>query len=33
LLRNAGIIYEKRDDGLVVHPAPGQGAIFVFEAE
>jgi hypothetical protein len=33
LLRNAGIIYEKRDGGLVVHPAPGQGAIFVFEAE
>jgi hypothetical protein len=33
LLRNAGIVYEKRGGGLVVHPAPGQGAIFVFEAE
>jgi hypothetical protein len=32
-LRNAGITYEKRDGGLVVHPAPGQGAILVFEAE
>jgi hypothetical protein len=33
LLRNAGIAYDKRRGGLVVHPAPGQGAIFVFEAE
>jgi hypothetical protein len=33
LLRNAGITYEKRDGGLVVHSAQGQGAILVFEAE
>ncbi len=33
LLRNAGIAYVKREGRLVVHPAPGQGAIFVFEAE
>ena len=33
LLRNAGIAYEKRGGGLVVFPAPGQGAIFIFEAE
>jgi hypothetical protein len=33
LLRDAGIKYDRRDGGLIVHPAPGQGAIFVFEAE
>jgi hypothetical protein len=33
LLRNAGITYEKRGGRLVIHPAPGQGATFVFEAE
>jgi hypothetical protein len=33
LLRNAGIAYDKRSGGLVIHPAPGQGATFVFEAE
>ena len=32
LLCSAGIAYVKREGGLVVQPAPGQGAIFVFEA-
>jgi hypothetical protein len=32
LLRRNGIAYERRGGALVVHPAPGQGAIFAFEA-
>jgi hypothetical protein len=33
LLRSAGTAYEKRGGQLVVHPAPGQGATLVFEAQ
>jgi hypothetical protein len=32
LLRHNEIAYERRDGAFVVHPAPGQGAIFAFEA-
>jgi len=31
-LNQAGVVFEKRGDKLVVQPAPGQGAIFAFEA-
>ena len=31
LLRRNGIGYDKRDGSVIVHPAPGQGAIFAFE--
>jgi hypothetical protein len=32
LFRKNRIAYERRGGGLIVHPAPGQGAIFAFEA-
>lgn len=33
LLKTRGIAYEIRGRRLIAHPAPGQGAIFAFEAE
>jgi hypothetical protein len=33
LFRENRIVCERRDAQLIVHPAPGQGAIFIFEAE
>lgn len=32
LLREEAVAYEKRGGALIVHPAPGQGAILTFEA-
>jgi hypothetical protein len=32
-MKSEGVGFERRDAQLIVHPAPGQGAIFIFEAE